>query len=223
MTSTIPISSTTYIMKFILLPLVLSLLTDLCAEDEIVRHPKAAGAEEKVVQDPLIVRSLGRLEERLGIRFNIPFPKEFDCDAYKKQPLALMTVDRSKVCITRPIVNPFDEPRTVEWMMGPEDPKKLGNEFIESAFDLDERGEFSRVNLQADWTSVGGNHLLDRGDDESGRDFFERARLTYRDRAGKAQDPARAKLFLTVFEKMARTIQALRQEEARAVPGAPPR
>lgn len=64
-----------------------------------------------------------------------------------------------------------------------------------------------------DWASDGGNHQLDRGDDESGRDFFERARLTYRDRADKAKDSVTAQLDLTVFEKVAVAIQALRKDE----------
>ncbi|MEO5913406.1 MAG: hypothetical protein ABIS50_04180 [Luteolibacter sp.] len=206
-------------MKILLTLLALNLLTGLRAEDDVATKPTGYCLEDKVPQDPLTVRALERLEERLGIRFDIPFPEDFDCDAYKKQPLALLTADGKKICITRPIVNPFDEPRTVEWMMGPEDPKKLGYESIDCAFDLDERGEFSRLNLQADWASVGGNHLLDRGDDESGRDFFERARLTYRDRAGRAQDQATAQLYLAAFEKVAVAIQALRKEEPDKAPG----
>ena len=207
------------IMKIYLLLLALSLPVNLLAKDDVARHPKETGADEKVVQDPLIIRALARLEQRLDIHFNIPFPANYDVDAHKKQPLAVMTVEGSKICVTRPIVNPFDEPRTVEWMMGPADPAKLGHGDIECAFDLDERGDFSRLNLQADWaTSDGTNHQLDRGDDESGRDFFERARLTYRDRAGKAKDTVTARLYLAAFEKLAIAIQALRKEEPRAVP-----
>ncbi|MEO5713772.1 MAG: hypothetical protein ABIT37_09825 [Luteolibacter sp.] len=209
-------------MKILLPLLALNLLTDLRAEDDVVRKPHPSGVEDKVIQDPLIVRALGRLEERLGIRFDIPFPADFDCDAYAKRPLALWAEDGTKICVTRPIVNPFDEPRTVEWMMGPEDPKKLGNGSINCAFDLDERGEFSRLNLQADWASVGGNHQLDRGDDESSRDFFERARLTYRDRASKAKNPQSAQLYLAAFEKLAVAIQTLRSEEPRLAPEARP-
>ena len=54
---------------------------------------------------------------------------------------------------------------------------------------------------------------------ESARDFFERARLTYRDRAGKAKDPASAKLQLAAFEKVAVAIQTLRKEEPNKMPG----
>lgn len=200
-------------MKILIPVLALSLAMHLHAEDDVVRKPKELTAEENVVQDPLIVRALAGLEQRLDIRFNLPFPVDFDVDAHKKLPLAVMTVDGKKVCLTRPIVNPFDEPRTVEWMMGPADPAKLGSESIDCAFDLDERGEFSRLNLQADWaTSDGANHQLERGENESSRDFFERARLTYQDRAGKAKDPAEARLYLAAYEKVALAVQALRRE-----------
>lgn len=207
-------------MKILLPLLALNLLADLHAEIDVARHQQEdAGVEENVPPDPLIVRALGRLEERLGMRFIIPFPADFDVDAHKKLPLAVMEVDGSKVCLTRPIVNPFDEPLTVEWMMGPDDPKKLGNQNIDCAFILDERGDFSRLNLIVDWASDGtGNHQLDRGEDESARDFFERARLTYRDRASKAKDPASAQLYLTAFEKVALAIQTLRKEEPKKTP-----
>lgn len=201
-------------MKIFLVLLALNLPMDSRAEADRVKPDTM----EKVEHDPLTVRALARLEERMGIRFNIPFPANFDVDAHKKQSLAVMTVNGSKLCITRPMVNPFDEPRTVEWMMGPADIAKLGQEEIDCAFDMDKEGDFSRLNLIADWASDGkGNHQLDRRDDESGRDFFERARLTYRDRAGKAKDPVAAQLYLAAFEKLATTIQALRQEVARAV------
>jgi hypothetical protein len=205
-------------MKILVILLALNPLADLHAETEVIRRPQEAGVEENMPPDPLIVRALGRLEERLGIRFIIPFPDDFDVDAHKKLPLAVLEVDGSKVCLTRPIVNPFDEPRTVEWMMGPADPKKLGHQSIDCAFILDEQGDFSRLNLIADWASDDtGNHQLDRGEDESGRDFFERARLSYRDRVGKAKDPASARLYLTAFEKVALAIQTLRKEEPKKV------
>jgi hypothetical protein len=57
-----------------------------------------------------------------------------------------------------------------------------------------------------------------RDETESGPDFFERARLTYRSRAAKAKDPAMAGLLLAAFEKISTTIQALRKEEARLTP-----
>ena len=41
--------------------------------------------------------------------------------------------------------------------------------------------------------------------------------------AKKAKDPVAAILYLVAFEKMASTIQILRKEEARAVPGTNPR
>ena len=119
----------------------------------------------------------------------------------------------------RPILNPYDEPRKVEWMIGPADPAELAKEGIDCSFDLDDRGEFSQLNLIADWASDGGNHQLWRGEGETGADFFERARLTYRFRAKKAKDPAQAEFFLAVYEKMATTIQALRKEETRGGSG----
>lgn len=173
-------------------------------------------AEEEVVQDALTVRALAKLEKRMEIEFKIPFPANFDPDAYRKQPLALIPVHGSNVCATRPVVNPYDEPRTVEWMIGPADPAKLGKEGLDCSIDLDERGDFSRLNLIVDWASDGtGNHQITRGEGESGGDFFERARLTYQFRAKKANDPASAQLFLAAFEKIASAIQSLRKEEAR--------
>lgn len=154
----------------------------------------------------------------MGIKFNIPFPANFDTDAYRKRPLALISINGSKVCATRPIVNPYDEPRTVEWMLGPSKTAKLPAEGVDCSFDLDERGGFSRFNLIVDWASDGtGNHQISRRAGEAGPEFSERAFLTYRIRAKNAKDPAQAQLFLAAFEKMAGTIHALRSEEARAV------
>ncbi|MCX6868448.1 MAG: hypothetical protein NTV46_20030 [Verrucomicrobia bacterium] len=135
----------------------------------------------------------------------------------------MLEIGGSKVCVSRPVVNPYDEPRTVEWMIGPADPKQLANQCIDCSIDLDEQGDFTRLNLISDWTDDGGNHQLDRKVGESGVEFFERARLTCQAMARKAKDPAAAILFLTAFEKMAITIQALRMAEARAVPTAVPK
>lgn len=209
-------------MRFIFALLVLNLPMNVRAKDDVARDPVSNKKEEKVVQDPFTIRALARLEKHMDIKFNIPFPANFDPDAYQKRPLAMIPIDGSKVCATRPILNPYDEPHKVEWMIGPADPAELANEGIDCSFDLDERGDFFRLNLIADWASDGGNHQLWRGEAESGADFFERARLTYRFRAKKAKDPARAQLILTMFEKMARTIHALRKEEARTVPAVPP-
>lgn len=197
-------------MRFLPAFLLLVSLGSLGAEDEVPR--KQSAAEEKVAPDARLVKALGKLEEKLGIRFTIPFPKNYDPDAYKKQPLAVLTVDGGKVCITRPVVNPYDEPRTVEWMMGPEDPEKLAAADVDCAVDLDENGEFSRVRVIADWGGDGtGNHQIQRGEGESGRDFFERARLTYRDRAGKAKDPAMARVYVEALEKVAVAVQWARR------------
>ncbi len=209
-------------MRIILALLVLNLPVTVRAKEDAAREPVRA---EKEAQDPLTVRALARLEQRMEIRFDIPFPANFDTDAYRKRPLAVISIDGSKVCVTRPIVNPYDEPRSVEFMIGPADLARLANEGVDCSIDLDERGEFSRLNLLVDWASDGkSTHLLERGEDESGAVFFERARLTYRFRAKKAKDPAQAELFLAAYEKMATTIQALRKEEARGgqSPASPP-
>ncbi|MEQ1843419.1 MAG: hypothetical protein ABL994_23680, partial [Verrucomicrobiales bacterium] len=132
----------------LLLPLVaLNLCLNAVADEERTRAPGASGRNEPVVPDPLVVHALTRLEERMEIRFDIPFPANFDVDVHKKQPLALIPVDGEKVCVTRPMVNPFDEPRTVEWMMGSADAAKLSSVAIDCAFDLDEAGDFTRFNL----------------------------------------------------------------------------
>jgi hypothetical protein len=170
--------------------------------------------EQKVLApDPLTVRALERLEKKMDVQFRVPFPAQFDIDAYQKRPIALIPIQGSKVCATRPIVNPYDEPRKVEWMIGPEDPTKLIEQGFDCSFDLDERGEFSATNLLADWATDGaGNHQIWRDETESGSDFFERARLTYQSRAAKAKDPEMAVVLLAAFEKIATCLQALRKE-----------
>lgn len=168
--------------------------------------------EETMVQDPLTIRALTRLEEKMGIQFNIPFPDNFDIDGYRKRPLATIDVNGKKFLATRPIINPYDEPRTVEWMVAPADASRLPADGFDCSIDLDERGEFTRVNLLANWAGESADHLLDRAEGESGPAFFERARITYRLRAAKAKDPALAELLLSGFVKLATTIQALRKE-----------
>lgn len=165
--------------------------------------------------DPLTVRALARIEKQMDITFSIPFPANFDIDVYMKRPLALIPVNGTKVCVTRPIVNPYDEPMKVEWMIGPADVTQLSKDGIDCSMDLDEEGEFTRLNLMVNWASDGGNHSIERDDKETGKEFFERARLTYRFRAGKAENPALAELLLAGFEKMAVTIQTLRKEESK--------
>jgi hypothetical protein len=195
----------------------LMLPLSLRADDDVEREPPSE--QRDIVPDPLTVRALGRLEKKMDVQFKIPFPAQFDIDAYQKRPIALISINGSKVCATRPIVNPYDEPRKVEWMIGPEDPKKLLDQGFDCSFDLDERGEFSATNLIADWATDGtGTHQIWRGEAESGPDFFERARLTYQSRAAKAKDPAMAGLLLAAFEKIATTVQALRKQEAQAAP-----
>jgi hypothetical protein len=210
-------------MKIILALVGLTLPFQIRAKDTIVKDRPVVGevsVEEENVPDPATVRALDRLEKRMEIRFDIPFPANYDIDVYRKRPIALISLDAGKVCATRPIVNPYDEPRTVEWMIGPADPAQLPTTNLECAFDLDEQGEFCRVNLIADWAAdETGNHQIERGETESGSIFFERARLTYQMRAKKAKDPATAMLFLSAFEKMATVMQSLSKDEARAVPG----
>lgn len=211
-------------MKLLLTLLVLIAPMILRAEEDVVREPVRDRVKKQFVQDPLTTRALARLEKQMDIKFNIPFPVNLDIDFYRKRPLALVSVAGSKVLVTQPIVNPYDEPRSVEFMIGPADSSQLSGEGVDCSFDLDERGEFTRLNLLVDWASDGkSTHLLDRGEGESGAEFFERARLTYQFRAKKAPDPKQAELYLTAFEKIARTIHALRKEEARAVPAVPAR
>jgi hypothetical protein len=198
-------------MKTLLALLVLILPLQLLADEDAERD--LPSEQQDLAPDPLTVRALGRLEKKMDVQFNIPFPAQFDIDAYQKRPIALIPIQGSKVCATRPIVNPYDEPRKVEWMIGPEDPTKLIEQGFDCSFDLDERGEFSATNLLADWATDGeGNHQIWRGEAESGSDFFERARLTYQSRAAKAKDPKMAVILLTAFEKIATTLQALRKE-----------
>jgi len=184
----------------------------LLADDQVEQTP--ASEQRDLVPDPLTVRALGQLEKKMDIQFKTPFPARFDIDVYQKRPLAFISIHGSKICATRPIINPYDEPRKVEWMIGPENPEKILEQGFDCSFDLDEQGEFSATNLIADWATDGtGNHQILRGEAESGAEFFERARLTYQSRAEKAKDPVIARLLLAGFEKIAVTIQALRKEE----------
>jgi hypothetical protein len=201
-------------MKIPMLLLVFVLPVCLIADDDISRDETTIGKPDQHIPDPLINRALARLEKKMGILFQIPFPKEFDIDAYQKRPIAWITIQGSKICATRPIVNPYDEPRKVEWLIGPEDPKKLLDQGFDCSFDLDERGDFFRWSLVADWAKdETGNHQIWKSKDETHRDFSERAHLTYLARSAKAKDPAMAKQLLAGFEEIAATIQALRKEE----------
>lgn len=208
------------LLQKLLLPLVIvHLPLSARADDEPPRDHAVEKKKARVVPDPTTVRALALLEAKMQIKFDIPFPAELDIDDYAKRPLALITINGVKVCATRPIVNPFDQPQTVEWTISPVDVALLSREGLDCSFDLDDRGEFSRLNIIADWSTDGkSNHQLERAEGESGADFFERARLTYQFRAKKAANPSQAELFLTAFEKIATTIQGLRKGEARAEP-----
>lgn len=169
--------------------------------------------------DPLMVKALAKLETRLNVKFVIPFPADLDVDAYMKQPMALLPVEGGKVCATHPILNPFDEPLLLEWMIGPADPAALGRDGLSCRLDFDPQGEIVRTGLIADWAADGnGNHQLERRDHETGPEFFRRALETYRLRSQKAKDPAQADLFLKAFGKISLALHSLRQDESRATP-----
>lgn len=205
-------------MKYRFTILILVLPLNLLAIDDVEREPPAE--QQNLTPDPLTIRALEQLEKKMEIQFKIPFPAQFDIDAYQRRPLALIPIQGTKICATRPVVNPYDEPRKVEWMIGPADPKKLLEQGFDCSFNLDEKGDFTATNLLADWATDGtGNHQILRGEAESGPDFFERARLTYQSRSEKDKDPAMAGLLLAAFEKIATTLQTLRKEEARAAAG----
>jgi hypothetical protein len=108
------------ILIILLLNLALAPFTQADADRERPKLDERA----KIVQDPLTVRALGKLEKRLEIEFNLPFPADFDTDAWRKRPMARMPVNGQKILTTRPVVNPYDEPPKVEWTVGPADPAK---------------------------------------------------------------------------------------------------
>lgn len=170
--------------------------------------------QENSGPDTSLVRALAKLEKHMGVRFEIPFPANFDPDHYRKLPLASLEVSGKKVIFTRPVVNPYDEPRSVELLIGPEEPTKLGREGIDCSVDLDEQGDFQRMNIIVDWASDGtGNHQIERADHESSAVFFERARLTYQARAKNAKDSESAIRHLQALEMIAIRIQELFKKE----------
>jgi hypothetical protein len=164
--------------------------------------------------DPAFVRALTKLEAHIGVRFNVSFPKNYDIDTYRKVPLALIELSVKKWLFTRPIVNPFDEPRSIEWMIGPEDPDKFTGNDVDCSITLGQRGEFERVKILSEWAKDHkGSCFLDCGDGESGTVFFERAHLTYQARAKEAKDSVAALKELEAFEKIATRIQELVKKE----------
>jgi hypothetical protein len=205
-------------MKAAYLLIILCFTVSLRADED--REPERTGLQEKVKPDAKLVRALTQLEKRLNVRFDIPFPENYDIDHWRKNPLACFEVSGKKLLFTRPQVNPYDQPRTVEWIIGSEDPAKFGHNAIDCSVDLDESGEFQLFNIIEDWASDGtGNHQIERADGESSPVFFERARLTYQARAKNAKDSATVMLFLQAFEKIATTIQTLSKEESRPTTG----
>lgn len=174
--------------------------------------------EEPSASDKITTAAIARLERRINAAFTIPFPKEWDIDVYRKQPVALLAVEGGKVSATRPLVNPYDGAGTIEWMLGPEDPAQMPGANLDCFLNLDEAGEFFQMSLLChadDWPKDDrSSHQLRRNDDESGPAFFKRAMATYRLRAANAKDPSQAVRMLAGFEKIATTLHALRKEEA---------
>ncbi len=174
--------------------------------------------EEPSAADKVTTAAIGRLEKRIDTAFTISFPKEWDIEVYRKQPIALLTVEGGKISATRPLVNPYDGAGTIEWMLGPEDPAQMPGVNLDCFLNLDEAGEFFQMSLLChadDWPKDDrSSHQLRRRDDESGPAFFKLAMETYRLRAKKAKNPAQAALMLAGFEKIATALHALRKEEA---------
>lgn len=174
-------------------------------------------AGEKSAEE-LTAAAIARLEKRIDAAFTIPFPKEWDIDVYRKQPIARLAVKGGKVSATRPQVNPYDSTGTIEWTIGPEDHTKLLSEGMDCMLSLEDDGTCLQIGLLCSgdpWTAEDRvNHQLLREEKESGPQFFARAMATYRLRAAKAQDPEKAALALSGFEKIAAAILELRKEEA---------
>jgi hypothetical protein len=178
--------------------------------------PADAAKPERSREEKLILASLEKLPGRMKIEFNIPFPKDWDIDAHSKQPIAIMPVDGGNVCVTQPKMQPYDGHGTIEWMIGP-DPERLIKENAQCMLHLDESGEFLSIVVMCDpddWPAENSNHQISRGEDETGTAFFERAMLTYRLRAKKAEDPVLAARVVTTVEKVSTAAQQLRKEEA---------
>jgi hypothetical protein len=179
--------------------------------------PACAAEQERSVDEKLVMASLVKLPARMKIKFNIPFPKDWDIDVHRKQPIGIMEVDGGKVCVTQPRMQPYDGTGTVEWMIGPEDPKRLTEENLDCMLDFDDTGEFLSIVLMSDgedWPADGANHQLSRGEDETGPAFFERAMLTYRLRSKKAKEPVFAARAIATTEMIAMVVQQLRKGEA---------
>ncbi|MEK7951437.1 hypothetical protein [Luteolibacter soli] len=180
--------------------------------------PAHAAEPERSAEEKFIIASLEKLPARMKLKFDIPFPKDWDTDEHSKQPIAIMEIDGAKVCITQPKMQPYDGHGTIEWMIGPEDPKRLIQENVQCFLHLDDSGEFFQIGLLVSndpWTAEDRvDHQLRRRDDETGPAFFERALLTYRLRAKKAKDPVFAARVLTTVEKISTIVQQLRKEEA---------
>jgi hypothetical protein len=167
--------------------------------------------------DLVTQRSLARLEQKLGVKFNHPFPvAEFDLDEYLRQPIALLPVAEGKVAVTRPIINPHDGAGSIEWMIGTEKIRTLGEISLSAFVYLDERGEFIQISLLAApdyWSTQTGTSQLIRNEGETGWEFVERALLTYRLRSKKAGDQKQALLLLSGFEKTLAAIHQCRWDE----------
>ncbi len=171
--------------------------------------------------DQVTQRSLARLEEKLGVKFNQPFPAQFDIDVYRRQPIALLPATGGKIAVTRPVINPYDRTGSIEWMTGPEKIAELGKISLDAFVHMDEGGEFLQISLVASpdgWTAEDGTPLIWRHDGETGREFTDRALLTYRLRAKKAADQAQALLLFSGFEKTLLAIHQCRKDEVFKTP-----
>lgn len=179
--------------------------------------PANAAKREHSADEKLIMASLENLPARMKVEFDIPFPNDWDIDVHRKQPLGIMEVDGRKVCVTQPKMQPYDGQGSVEWMIGPEDPKQLTKTNVDCLLAFDDAGEIRALILRCDhddWSSENSNSQIFRGDDETGPAYFERAMLTYRLRARKAKDPVFAARAISTAEKIATVVHQLRKEEA---------
>lgn len=170
--------------------------------------------EESEPRDPKLVKALEGLEKHLGVEFKTPFPENYDVDVYMKRPIAIVTLQGSKIAMTRPIVNPYDEPRTVEWMFGPADMAKFAHGSIDCRLYFSEDGQISGMNLLADWAAdATGNHQVDGKEGESETEFIGRAIPVYLERAKKAEDAKAAEHAVEAMRTISIAIRNLRRAQ----------
>ena len=174
--------------------------------------PPTTGENEP--RDPKLVKALEQLEKHLGVEFKTPFPENFDVDGYMKRPIAIVTLQGSKIAMTRPIVNPFDEPRTVEWMFGPADMAKFAHGSVDCRLYFNEDGQITGMNLLADWAAdATGNHQIEGREGESETEFIDRAIAIYLERAKKAGEPKAAEQFVEAMRTISIAVRNLRRAQ----------